>query len=284
MIQRNYMTIARRYNKGKLRYELLPVNALRDVVEVYTKGAEKYTIRDEQGKVVEDGANNWRSGLSWMDMLASIERHIESFKAGEDIDPDLGTKHLANAAWGLLGILEYYRIFPEGDDRRHDYLYPKKIGLDIDGVLADFTGHLLKKLGVPNHVPLHWNDPIIRRGFEDYKKDKQFWLDIPPLVTREDINFEPHCYITARSIGEDITKEWLDKYHLPTAKIYSIGIGESKVEIAKESGVDIFIDDNFDNFVQLTNAGIFTYLYNAPYNEKYDVGFRRIHHLNEINI
>lgn len=113
--------IARRYNKGKLRYELVPSYALSKVVEVYTKGAEKYTLRDKEGRIVDDGANNWRKGLSWMDMIASVQRHIEAWKMGESLDPELETEHLANAIWGLLGIIEFTQIYPEGDDR----VYPK---------------------------------------------------------------------------------------------------------------------------------------------------------------
>ena len=273
-----------RENKGKIRYDLFEPFATEQLALVFSKGANKYEDR------------NWEKGMKWSKMEASLMRHFEAYKKGLDFDTDqncencqkgicvnhTGLYHIAQVAWNAMGILSYYKLYPQGDDRRHDYLYPKKIGLDVDGVLADFTGHLLTKLGYPKHIPVHWNDPIIRNGFELYKHDKQFWLDIPPLVTREDINFEPHAYITARSIDEEVTKAWLDKYHLPTAKIFSIGIGESKVEVAKKSGVEIFVDDNFDNFIQLTNAGIFTYLYNAPYNEKYEVGFRRIHHLNEI--
>lgn len=273
---------ARRYNKGKLRYELLPENALKDIVEVYTKGAEKYTVYNEDSSIKDDGANNWRKGLLWMDMIASIERHIRAFKQGEDIDPDLGTKHLANAAWGLLGLLEYYKIFPQGDNRPHNYLKVSKKGLDIDGLLADFIGHLMKISGNEGHIPIHWNDPIVRKEFDKVKKDEQFWANIPPLLKKEDIPFEVHCYITARSINPEITQVWLDKYEFPKAKLYCVGIGESKVEIAKQSGIDIFIDDSYENFVELNNAGVFTYLYDASYNRKYNVGFRRIHSLKEL--
>lgn len=141
---------ARRYNKGKLRYELLPEKALKDLVDVYTRGAEKYTIYNEDGSIKDDGANNWRTGLPWMDMIGSVERHIRSFKQGEDIDPELGTKHLANAAWGLLGILEYYKIAPEFDNRPHDYLSDRKIGLDIDEVLCNWLGAWRKLYNIEN--------------------------------------------------------------------------------------------------------------------------------------
>ena len=64
--------------------------------------------------------------------------------------------------------------------------------------------------------------------------------------------------------------------------VYSVGINKTKVEVAKESGIDIYVDDRYENFVELTNAGIFTYLFDAPHNRRYDVGFRRIKNLKEI--
>lgn len=274
------MESARRYNAEKLRYELISGRALKDLAEVYTKGAEKYTLRDIEGKVLESGANNWKKGMSWMDTIASVQRHIEAWKLGEDIDPDLKTKHLANAAWGLFTLLDFEKSNPHFDDRPLRRKW--KIGLDIDGVLGDFVGHLMRVSGNEGHIPLHWNDPIVREEFEKFKGSAEFWSDIPPLLTREDIPFEPHCYITARSILPAITQEWLDRNLFPRATLYCVGAGESKIEIAKKSGIDIMVDDSYDNFYELTNAGIFTYLYDAPYNHKYDVGHRRIKNLNEL--
>jgi len=65
--------------------------------------------------------------------------------------------------------------------------------------------------------------------------------------------------------------------------VYSVGHGESKVSVAKNSGIDIFVDDRFENFVELNNAGVFTYLFDAPHNQRYNVGHRRIKSLKELN-
>lgn len=289
----------RRYNKGKLRYELFPPFAKKAIVEVYTKGAHKYSIyKDKEGnlikgmdipfedrgkyELVDDASGNWRNGFSWTETLASIKRHEAAFEIGEDFDPELLTYHAANAAWGWISILEFYKIYPQGDDRKHPYLQERKIGLDIDGVLADFVGHLMEVTGNKGHVPEHWNDPIVRREFDKVKKDENFWKNIPPLLKREDIPFEPHCYITARSISSEVTQEWLDRHLFPKASLYCVGVGESKVEIARQSGITHFVDDSYSNFLELSRAGIFTYLYTAPYNKKYDVGYKRISSLKEL--
>jgi 5'(3')-deoxyribonucleotidase len=292
------MEKAKRYNKGKLRHELIPVNPIKLVAEVYTRGAHKYSVyKDNDGNLVkgvdipyeeahkyeliEDGANNWRKGMSWMSVIACVERHIADFKNGKDIDSDLGTYNLANATWNLLTLLEYYKIYPQGDDRPHKYLKTAKIGLDIDEVLADWVGHWTKHHG--QELPEAWEfDRHINKKFDSLKDDKDFWMSIPVKTSPKDIPFEPHCYITSRSIPREWTEEWLDKNGFPQVKVYSVGHGATKIDVAKESGIDIFVDDRFHNFVELNNAGICTFLFDALHNQRYDVGYKRIKSLKEL--
>lgn len=289
---------AKRYNKGKLRYELAPPYALSKIIDTYTKGAHKYTVYKKSdgslvlGKdisqeeaagyeIVEDGSNNWRLGQKWSDSLGSIKRHIAAFELGEDIDPDLNTLHLANAAWGMLQLIEYYKIYPQGDDRQHRYLNMPKIGLDIDEVLADWVGHWTRHHG--QEVPEIWNfDRHINEKFQALKDDKEFWLGIPVKTGPTEIGFEPHCYITSRNIPTEWTEEWIDKNGFPTMPVYSVKHGESKVDVAKQSGIDIFVDDRFSNFVELNNAGICCYLFDAPHNRRYNVGHKRLHSLRDL--
>lgn len=296
---------AKRYNKGKLRYELLPTHALKSVVEVYTKGAHKYSVyKDTDGnlikgseipfeevsnrnlELIEDGANNWRLGQNWMGSIASVERHIEEWKQGIDFDkdPSMGTYHLANAAWGLLSILEYYKIYPQGDDRPHKYLNEPKIGLDIDEVLCDWVGDWTKYRELP--TPESWSfDRGLIQEFEKMKSEgrlDEFYLSLHPLIQPSDIPFEPHCYITSRPVDTKITEEWLAKHGFPARPVFTTTSERTKAAIAKEQGLDIFVDDGYHNFVELNKAGICTFLMDAPHNQRYDVGFKRIKELKEI--
>lgn len=94
-----------RFNAGKLRYDLIPPDALADVARVYTYGANKYEPR------------NWEKGLSWSDTLASLERHVQAFKAGEDRDAESGLPHMAHVAWNALTLLAFASRGTGTDDR-----------------------------------------------------------------------------------------------------------------------------------------------------------------------
>lgn len=279
-----------RFNKGKLRYDLVEPRAHRDMVKVLTYGATKYFDR------------NWENGFSWTSIIASAKRHLAAIEAGEDYDYDpncegckagncknhSGELHVANLACNAHFLNAFYYTFPQGDDRPKRFLKIPKIGLDIDGVIADFTGAWNKLFPEISIEPNSWYfDRKMSERFEKMKLDgilDEFYLNIEPMINPEDLPFEPHCYITSRPVSTEITEQWLDKYHFPAKKVYSIDVCQSKVEVAKNSGIDIFIDDSFDNFVDLNNSGIFTYLITATYNKSHDVGHMRINSLNDIPV
>ena len=258
-----------RYNQGKLRYDLLHPVAQEGIVKVLTKGAEKYAPR------------NWEKGMSWMSVVASLKRHLAEFEKGIDYDSETGLLHVDHIQCNAHFLSTFYKIAPQYDDRRLEYLNRPKIGLDIDEVLADWVGAWTKLHG--QEVPETWNfDRNIKEKFNILKEDKDFWLNMPVKTKPEDIHFEPHCYITSRSIPKEWTEEWLDKNGFPTMPVYSVDFGESKVDVAKESGIDLFVDDRYENFVELNNAGICTYLFDSPHNQRYDVGYKRIYNLKEL--
>jgi uncharacterized HAD superfamily protein len=259
-----------RLNNGKLRYDLVHPWSHEQMVKILTKGSIKYKER------------NWEDGMAWSNVIASLKRHLAAIEAGEDFDKETLELHAAHIACNAHFLTAYYKIYPQGDDRPLPYLNQKRVGLDIDGVLADFVGHLMKVSGNEGHIPNHWNDPIIKSEYENIKDDKEFWSTIPTLVDSKDIPFEPAAYITSRAIDVKVTQAWLDKNMFPTAPLYSIGHGMSKVETAQKAKIDLYVDDSYSNFVELNKAGILTYLYTTPYNVRYNVGARRIHNLKDL--
>jgi hypothetical protein len=259
-----------RHNQGKLRFDLVHPYAHEQMVRVLTKGAEKYAPR------------NWERGMAWSNVIASLKRHLQAIESGEDFDSETGELHAAHLACNSHFLTAYYKIYPQGDDRPHNYLHSPKIGLDIDGVIGDFNKHLCDTVGIDVHTISHWNDPIIGKHYPTVKDDKNFWLTMPTLVNPSELPFEVHAYITSRSIDDAVTKEWLDKNGFPVADLYCVGHNESKVEVALKSGIDIFVDDKFENFKELNNAGICCFLMDAPHNQHYNVGYKRIKHLKDL--
>lgn len=260
---------ALRYNDGKKRYDLLEPFAIDKLVEVFTFGAKKYAD------------HNWLKGLKWSNITSSLKRHLAAYEQGEDFDKESGLLHIQHVAWNAMALLSHYKYHPQLDDRRHNYLIYKKIGLDIDGVLADFVGGINEILGISDHEPFDWEDPKITTIFEKVKKDPDFWRNLKPLIHPKDIPFQPHCYITSRSIDIQITKDWLHKHEFANVPIYCVGHNESKVEVAKTSGIDYFIDDYINNFIELNNNGICTFLIDRSWNSKLNVGYKRIKDFND---
>lgn len=263
----------KRYNEGKSRFDLVQSDAHKDMVNVLGMGAQKY------------GDRNWTKGMNWTTVIASMKRHIAAIEAGEDYDTESGQLHAAHVQCNAHFLNAYYYIYPQGDDRPKKWQNLPKIGLDIDEVLADWTTAWRNKFKIEN-APTSWFfDRNIKERFEELKlngKLDELYLSIKPLLKPEDIPFEPHCYITSRPVDTKISEKWIDMNGFPTKPVYSVGVMESKVDVAKKAGVEIFIDDSYDNFVNLNNNGIFCYLYDAPHNQRYDVGHMRIKTLKDL--
>jgi 5'(3')-deoxyribonucleotidase len=258
-----------RFNEGKLRYDLVDAWAHEQMVKVLTYGSNKYSDR------------NWEAGMPWSKIISSLKRHLAGIEKGEDYDPETGELHAAHLACNAHFLTAYYKLYPQGDDRPHNYLRRPKIGLDIDEVLADWVGHWTKYHG--QVTPEFWNfDKDIKNKFLELKDNKDFWLSIPTKTSPKDLPFEPHCYITSRSIPQEWTEEWIQANGFPTMPVYTIPHGVSKVDVAKTSGIDIFVDDRYENFVELNRAGICCFLFDAPHNTRYDVGYRRLYNLKDL--
>lgn len=261
-----------RFNEGKLRYDLVHPWAHEQMVSVLTKGSIKYAER------------NWEKGMAWSKIISSLKRHLAAIEMGEDYDKETGEYHAAHLACNAHFLTAYYKLYPQGDDRPHKYLNHFKIGLDIDEVICDWLGGWCEKYKMDRPTAWNFHRDIVAE-FDKLEKEgvlEEFMLSLKPLIKPEDIPFEPHCYITSRRVANNITEKWLDINGFPTKPVYSVPANSSKVEIAKNAGIDIFVDDKYENFVELNNAGICCYLMDAKHNQRYDVGYKRIKSLKEL--
>ena len=84
-----------KYDSDKPRLDLLPKDALLEVAEVMTHGAEKY------------GDNNWRECKpgELHRYVAALYRHLFAYELGQDKDEDSGLRHLAHAATNILFLM-----------------------------------------------------------------------------------------------------------------------------------------------------------------------------------
>ncbi len=75
---------------GKPRYDLIPPMPLRRLAELYSRGADKY----------DD--HNWAKGMPTTRILASLLRHVEAYRAGDETED-----HLAAVAWNAFAIMHF---------------------------------------------------------------------------------------------------------------------------------------------------------------------------------
>lgn len=87
------------------RMDLLPPGALLKISEVYEFGSRKY----------DD--HNWRKGYSWSLSYAAMQRHLNLFWSGQDLDEESGLPHVAHAAFHMFTLLTFMEEQREFDDR-----------------------------------------------------------------------------------------------------------------------------------------------------------------------
>lgn len=82
------------FTDGKLRWDLLPLPEIEDIVRAYTVGAKKYA--DNSWQNLENGYERYK---------AALLRHLVEYEKGNVIDEDTGCMHLAQVAWNAIALL-----------------------------------------------------------------------------------------------------------------------------------------------------------------------------------
>ena len=74
---------AKKYDKGKVRMDLVPLSTVKDTAAILTMGAEKYS------------ENSWQELPDfWKRYKAALLRHLTAIDKGELIDPESGLPHI----------------------------------------------------------------------------------------------------------------------------------------------------------------------------------------------
>lgn len=107
---------AKRFNKGKLEFDDLPLLGLLEVSKVGGFGASKY------------GKNNWKKGGPASQYFNCAIRHLWKYWFGEEKDSESKHSHLGHAAWNLLALIHLQYSGNLEDDRY------KEDSFDIDSL------------------------------------------------------------------------------------------------------------------------------------------------------
>ena len=100
-------SIGTKDDTGKPRYDLIPPDALDELVKGLTHGANKY------------GDRNWEKGIVYGRIFGAAMRHLWAWWRGEEIDKDSGLHHLSLAASEVFFLMAYHkRGMKKFDDRR----------------------------------------------------------------------------------------------------------------------------------------------------------------------
>jgi hypothetical protein len=100
-----------RFNSGKMPVSLVPASYTAYCTAGLAYGALKYA------------EHNWRRGDKWTKVYESMQRHLDAFREGEDIDAESGLPHLALAGCNLAFLTEFYDKGLGTDDR---FRYPNQ--------------------------------------------------------------------------------------------------------------------------------------------------------------
>lgn len=85
-----------KYDGGKLRWDLLPIEQIEKIVEVYTFGAQKYAPNSWQQ--LDNGRERY---------YAALLRHLCSWRKGETTDHESKLPTLAHVAWNAIALMYF---------------------------------------------------------------------------------------------------------------------------------------------------------------------------------
>ena len=84
-----------KHDTDKDPWDLLPWDAMCEIVKILAFGAKKYAPR------------NWEQGIGYSRLFAATQRHITSWWARQDNDLETGRSHLAHAACCVCFLLTF---------------------------------------------------------------------------------------------------------------------------------------------------------------------------------
>jgi len=183
------------------------------------------------------------------------------------------------------------------------------VGLDIDGVLADFLSPFLLRLEQKTrNGPIHadsitdfnfsdhpvLSDEVVWKCLEEVSYDPAFWQGMSSLITPNEwrqleslslekrLFFVTHRYVRDTYDIHGVTSNWLKKHGISQPVIHFTN--ESKAELVENLGIQFFMDDRYENcqdVAEKTEAMVL--MPHRPYNRSFNhPAVKRIHNFSEL--
>lgn len=173
------------------------------------------------------------------------------------------------------------------------------ICIDIDGTITDayywldITNKYFKKNITIDQVTEYEISKVMGveekhyiEFYEEYKHmihwEQELREDVRDVINM--LNMQHNTYfVTARSTDLTmLTHRYLRRYEIAYDELFVLG-SHYKVNKAKELNCDVFIEDNYDNAIQLSTAGYKVLLIDTNYNRKpLNENITRVHNWKEI--
>ncbi|OFI07247.1 5' nucleotidase, deoxy (pyrimidine), cytosolic type C protein [Clostridium acetireducens DSM 10703] len=173
------------------------------------------------------------------------------------------------------------------------------ICVDIDGTITDayhwleMANEYFKTNVKPCEVTVYYVHEVLKVTRQDYLRFYEMYGEEMHFnaILREQAKevlcklnkFHNLYYVTAREEKmKNVTNKWFSMNGLPNSQIYLLG-SHYKVEKAKELNCDIFIEDRYENAIQLAQAGFKVLLMDCYYNRKPLIsGITRVYNWSDI--
>jgi len=138
-----------------------------------------------------------------------------------------------------------------------------KVALDVDGVLANFYLAMCIAFDKPYVTIDRWGVPWLDKKLPEVDEVMAFWDTLPNMNNPKAITFDFDYYITAIPAKyHDSRVKWLKQHGYPDKPVI---IAFDKAEAMKENGVEILIDDKFENIEKVSFAGLHAIHYVPDY-------------------
>lgn len=158
-----------------------------------------------------------------------------------------------------------------------------KIGLDVDGVLANFELAMAKEFKRPHITSYGWDVQWITDLIHKVEENEEFWENLPIISHPESITFDFDYYITAVPPKMKGARErWLKKNGFPDKPVI---VSDTKLITMRELGVDVLIDDKYSTMKEVQEAGLLAIQFIPPYmvsDEMLDVNIKHLSQVNNI--